>query len=137
MPVELLLTSALLLAQMGRTLPTQTGPMRNTFVVAAETVVDNASHVDLRANTATSDAQMQQLKASRDTLAGMAEDDREKDAAALINDMVFAISACHLQATNGADTTTCKAQFLRARARVMEAIRKHKNGDAWVDGPPA
>jgi hypothetical protein len=133
----ILLASALLLVQEARTLPTTHAPLRNTFVVAAETVIDDANKIDLKATDPTSDALIQQLREAKDRLAGMAQDDREKDIANTANDMVFAATACHLQATNGADTTTCQTQFARARSRVMEAINKHKAGGTWVDGPPA
>ena len=111
-------------------------PLRNTFVTAAETVIDNASRVDLRADLTVSDAQMKQVDSAKATLNGMVEDDREKDAAAVVNDMVFQLSACRLQATNGAGTDACKVQFDRARLRAMDAIHKHKSGDVWADGAP-
>ena len=117
--------------------PAANAPLRNTFVTAAETVIDNASRVDLKADLTISDAQMKQVDSAKESLSKMAEDDREKDAAAVVNDMVFQLSACRLQATNGAGTDACKAQFDRARLRAMEAIRKHKSGDSWVDGAPA
>ena len=117
--------------------PGHSAPLRNTFVTAAETVIDNASRVDLGANLAVSDAQMKQVDSAKETLTRMIEDDREKDAAAVVSDMVFQLSACRLQATNGGNTDSCKAQFERARLRAMEAIRKHKNGAAWEDGAPA
>ena len=133
-----LLVSTLLFAQpLQSTLPTQTGPLRNTFVVAAETVIDDAGKIDLKASDTVSDSLIQQLRTAQSTLVSMAQDDREKDVASISSDMVFAATACHLQATNGADTTNCQAQFARARTRVMEAIHKHKSGDTWQDGPPA
>ena len=117
-------------------MPSHNAPLRNTFLVAAETVIDNASRVDLKADLTVSNAQMKQVDSAKATLNNMIEDDGEKEAAAAVNDMVFQISACRLQATNGASTDACKSQFERARLRAMEAIRKHKNGDTWVDGAP-
>jgi len=111
--------------------------MRNTFVVAAETVIDNASRVDLKADLTVSDAQMKQVDIAKSTLKAMVEDDREKEVALTVTDMVSQLSACRLQATNGASTDACKAQFERARLRAMEAIRKHKIGDTWANGAPA
>lgn len=134
MYLTLVLTS--LLAFAPQRSPSANTPLRNTFVTAAETVIDNASRVDLKADLTVSDAQMKQVDSAKETLNKMVEDDREKDAAAVVNDMVFQLSACRLQATNGADTISCKAQFERARSRAMEAIRKHKSGDTWVDGAP-
>ena len=111
--------------------------MRNTFVVATETVIDSASAVDIKAADAQFNGQMQQLKQARETLARMANDDREKEIAAAANDLVFMVSACHIQAKGGASTSGCEEQFARARARLMEAIGRHKDGANWVDGAPA
>lgn len=133
MTIKLLFASSLFLLQ---TLPTTTGPVRNTFAVAAETVLDNASAVDIAADEAHYNAQFQQLKISKDNLAGMANDDREKDIASEANNLVFLVSACHLQAKDGASTDKCHAQLDRARNRMMEAIAKHKSPGGWVDGPP-
>jgi hypothetical protein len=119
------------------TLPTRTDALRNTFVVGTETVIDNAASIDLKADDAHFDAQMQQLKLSRDTLSAMAGEDREKDIAAAASNMIFIIAACHIQAKSGSDTTQCEAQSSRTRHRMMESINKHKNGGTWVDGPPA
>ena len=118
------------------TLPTQTGPLRNTFVVAAETVIDNASAVDLKAEQPVFDAQMQQLKAAKDNLSRMADDDREREAASAADDLIFSIAACHIQAKDGASTDRCQAQITQATNRAMEALHKHKSNGAWVDGPP-
>ncbi len=138
MTITLALTAMLALFSAGSQVPQGTHtPMRNTFVVAAETVIDNASRVDLKADLAVSDAQMKQVDTARATLKAMVEDDREKEVAVTITDMVSQLSACRLQATNGVSTDACKAQFERARLRAMEAIGKHKSGDTWTDGPPA
>jgi hypothetical protein len=139
MHARILLTSTLwLLFQAAPpTLPTVTGPIRNTFAVAVETVIDNASAVDVKADEIRFNAQFQQLKASKDNLAGMAYDDREKDIAARANDMLFQISACHIQAKDGASTTQCESQIAHAQSSMMEAIGKHKTGRAWTDGPPS
>jgi len=134
MTTKLLLTSIFFLFQ---TVPTTTGPIRNTFAVAAETVLDNASSIDVTADETHFTAQFQQLKISKDTLAGMANDDREKDIASEANNLVFLVSACHIQAKDGAGTGKCQSQLDRARNRIMEAIAKHKSSGAWVDGPPA
>ena len=130
-------SAILILLLAPQTLPTSTAPLRNTFVVAAETVIDDASAVDLKAELVVSDAQMRQVDAAKTTLNRMVEDDREKTAAAAVNDMVFQLSACRLQATNGANTDACSAQFERTRKRAMEAIDKHKSGGTWADGAPA
>jgi hypothetical protein len=119
-----------------QSLPTQTGPIRNTFAVAVETVIDNATAVDIKAEDPTFNVQFQQLKSSRDNLNNMAYDDREKDIANAASNMVFLITACHIQAKDGADISKCLSQFLNARNRLMESIDKHKTSGGWIDGPP-
>ena len=128
---------ALLLAPPQSTLPTSTGPLRNTFVVAAETVIDSASGIDIKGDDVHFNAQMQQLKSAKDNLKSMAEDDRERDAAAAMDDLLFAVAACHIQAKDGASTDRCQAQIDSSRIRAMEALRVHKSNGAWVAGPPA
>jgi hypothetical protein len=138
MTAKLLLASALsLLLLPPQTLPTTTGPIRNTFAVAVETVIDNATAVDIAADETHFNAQYQQLKTSNDNLASLAYDDREKDIASEAKNLVFLVSACHLQAKDGASTDKCQAQLTRAGNRIMEAIAKHKSSGAWTDGPPA
>lgn len=118
-------------------LPTATGPLRNTFVTAAETVIDNASGIDIKGDDAHFNPQMQQLRAAKDNLKGMAEDDRERDAAVAADDLIFAVAACHIQAKDGASTDRCQAQIDGARTRAMEALRVHKSNGVWAAGPPS
>ena len=118
------------------TLPTSTAPLRNTFVVAAETVIDNASAVDIKADDVHFAGQMQQLRSAKDNLKSMADDDRERDAASAADDLIFAVAACHIQAKDGASTDRCQTQIANARTRAMEALRMHKSNGQWVAGPP-
>ena len=133
-PGILLLSSLALLFQ---SLPVPSGPLRNTFVVATETVVDNAGTIDLRANETAYNGQLHQLKVSRDTLEALAEDTREKDIADSANNLIFLVTACRIQAKTGTPTEHCNTQLSNARTRIMSAINRHKTGNAWVDGPPA
>jgi hypothetical protein len=133
---KILLASTLFLLAQSQ-FPTVSGPIRNTFAVAAETVIDNASAVDVKADEPHFSAQFAQLKTSKDNLAGMATDEREKDIAARASDMVFLVSACHIQAKDGASTDQCQSQLSRARTHIMEAISRHKTAGAWTDGPPS
>lgn len=137
MNLGVMFAAGLLMFMPQTNLPTQTMSLRNTFVVATETVIDNANAVDVNADDVRFDAQMQELKTSKENLARMASDDRERDVVATTNDLLFIISACHLQYKNGAKTGECAGQIGRARDHVMSAINKHKSGGAWVDGPPA
>ena len=78
MTITLALTAILALFPAGSQIPQGAHtPMRNTFVVAAETVIDNASRVDLKADLTVSDAQMKQVDIAKSTLKAMVEDDRE------------------------------------------------------------
>jgi hypothetical protein len=139
MNTGILLSSALLLLFQAApsTLPTETGPLRNTFAVAVETVIDNASAVDLQAEDPRFNGQLQQLKSAKDNLARIAFSDKEKEIADSANNMVFLVSACRIQAKNGTNTTQCASQFASAQTRMMVAIDKHKSGASWVDGPPS
>jgi len=119
------------------TLPTQTTPVRNTFVVAAETVIDNASSVDIKADETQFAGQMAQVKTSRDNLDRMADDEREHEVVSATGDLIFAVQACHIQAKNNTDTGKCQAQVEQARIRAMEALKMHKSGGNWVAGPPS
>jgi hypothetical protein len=121
-------------AQIG---PQPQTPLRDAIIVATETVIDDASAVDIKADDAHFAGQMTSLKEAQANLATMAEDDREKDIALAMKDMIFQIASCHIQSTDGAPTTKCEAQVNDARNRAMETIDKHKTGNSWVDGPPA
>lgn len=140
MTLGILSTSAFLLL-----LPIQQGPpsanppvpMRQTFVTAAQTVIDDASAVDIKADESHFTGPMQELNSAENILTNMAEDDREKDIAAEMKDLIFQISSCHIQAIDGADTTRCEAQIASARNRAMDSLHRHKEGGTWVDGPPA
>lgn len=125
----LLLTSALLLTQY----PSLGGttPIRTTFVVATETVLDNASAVDIRAGDDAYESQLRTLRQSKDRLTGMAEGQQEHDVADDLNNLVFLINACRIQAKSGADTAKCTAQFTTAEIRIMDAIGAHKTNGAW------
>jgi hypothetical protein len=137
----LVATSALSLlaapAQQGPPSANPTYPLRETFVTAAETVIDDALAVDIKADQAHFSGPMQSLKTAEDNLINMAEDDREKNIAESMKDLAFQISSCHIQSLDGADTSRCEAQVAGARNRVLETLNKHKQGGAWVDGPPA
>ncbi|HEY4356638.1 MAG TPA: hypothetical protein VGN16_12885 [Acidobacteriaceae bacterium] len=131
------LIAALLLALPSQyNLPTKTQKLRNTFVTAAETVIDDAGMIDVKADDASFAPQLQSLKTAKDNLKNLAESDREQEIASEASDLVFAVSACHLQAKDGTPTDACQAQVGRARVRMMENINKHKINGAWVDGPP-
>ena len=112
------------------------GPLRNSFASAAESVIDTADAVEIQAPEVRYAPEMQQLHATYDRLKSLAEDDRETNVARALNDLLFAISACHLQATGGGPTDKCEAQVQRARIRSMEAMDKHRTAGGWVDGPP-
>ncbi len=138
MTLQTLFASALILAFQAAPpqLPTDTGPLRNTFVVGAQTVIDNASAIDLKAEDNIFAAQLQQLTSSKNILVTLADNPRERDIADDATNMVFLINACHIQAKTG-DASKCEAQLTRARSRIMDAINRHKTPTGWADGPPA
>jgi hypothetical protein len=111
--------------------------MRETFIAAAETVIDDASAVDIKLDDAHFAGQFQQLKEVQANLSSMADDDREHTIADTMKDLVFQISSCHIQSKDGAPTDKCIAQITNARTEAMTALNKHKDGNTWVDGPPA
>ena len=80
---------------------------------------------------------MQTLKAASANLTQMAQSDDEREVVSDFNDLTFAISTCHITAKGGAATTQCEAQIDQARTRTMQDLKQHKNGAAWVDGPPS
>ena len=118
-------------------MPTHKVTLRNTFVVAAETVIDDADHTDIKASDAQFDPQMQQLKAAQATLVQMVAEDGEREVVDETKNLLYAISACHIQAKTAPDTSKCEVTISHARTGAMEALNKHKSGGSWVDGPPA
>lgn len=139
MTIELLLASSLLFLPQPAQSPTQPHkiPLRNTFVVATESVIDDADSIDIKAGDVQFDAQMQQLKSAKSNLEHMVAEDGERDVIDAANNLIFAIAACHIQVKSGASTSQCEAIVSRARTGAMEAIDKHKSGGTWMDGPPA
>ena len=112
-------------------------PLRQTFVTAAQVVIDDAQGVDIKADNDHFNGQMQTLKQASDNLTAMADEDREKDIAAAMKDVIFQISSCHIQSIDGTPTDKCEAQVKRSEGRAMELLNRHKEGAGWVDGPPA
>jgi len=112
-------------------------PLRNTFVVAAESVIDQADNINIKSSDDQYEPQMKQLKAAQATLTRMIDEDGEHEVVDATNNLIFAISACHIQAKGNAGTTQCEPIISRARTGAMEAIDKHKSAGAWLDGPPA
>lgn len=140
MNIGVLSATALLLltpAQEGPPSLNPTYPLRATFVTAAETVIDDADAVDLKADEAHFSGQIQQVNEAETNLTNMAGDDRETDIAAAMKDLIFQVNSCHIQAIDGTDTSKCEAQLKSARDRAMESLNRHKVNGAWVKGPPA
>ena len=110
---------------------------RNTFATAVESVVDTLSAVDITASPTDYGEAMKSAQAARTNLNAMATEEGEHDVVSSVNDLYFAISACHIQATDHSDTTTCRAQIDHARTRVMTVLGRHKANGSWIDGPPS
>ena len=112
-------------------------PLSNTFISAAEMVLDDAGKVEIKAPDDRFESEMRDLKSAKDNLDHMAYEDREHRIVSAASELVFAISACHIQAKDGADTAKCESQIENARNRAMYVLGKHKSGTSWIDGPPA
>lgn len=112
-------------------------PPRQTFVAAAQVVLDNAAAVDVKADNDHFTNSMQQLRQSSSNLTNMAADDGEKSIASTMNDIIFQISSCHIQAIDGTPTDKCEAQIKSAEKQAMTTLNSHKEGSSWVQGPPA
>ena len=132
---HLLASSLLFLPQYP--IPTHHPTLRNTFVVAAETVIDDADHTDIKAPDAQFDPQMKQLKTVQTTLDQMVAEQGEREVVDETKNLIYAIAACHIQAKTAPDTSKCERTISHARSSAMEALNKHKVDGAWVDGPPA
>ena len=133
------ITAALfiLAAQYGPPPVSKIPPPRQTFVAAAQAVLDNAAAVDLKGDADHFTTQMQQLKQSSDNLKSMAADDGEEDIATSMKDIMFQISSCHIQAIDGTPTDKCEAQIKTAERQAMTVLNRHKDNGSWVEGPPA
>lgn len=112
-------------------------PPRQTFVAAAQVVLDNAGAVDVKSDNDHFNGAMQQLKQSSDNLTSMAADEGEKNIAATMKDIIFQISSCHIQSIDGTSTDKCEAQIKSAEKQAMTTLNRHKEAGSWVDGPPA
>lgn len=112
-------------------------PPRQTFVAAAQAVLDNASAVDVKSDNDHFNSAMQQLRQSNENLNAMAADEGEKNIATTMKDIIFQISSCHIQAIDGTSTEKCEAQIRTAEKQAMTTLNRHKEGGSWVDGPPA
>jgi hypothetical protein len=112
-------------------------PPRQTFISAAQVVLDNAAAIDVKSDNDHFNVAMQQLKHSNENLNAMAADDGEKDIAATMKDIIFQISSCHIQSIDGTPTDKCEAQIKSAEKQAMTTLNRHKEGSSWAEGPPA
>lgn len=111
-------------------------PLSQTFISAAQVVIDDAQAIDIHTDNEHFAGAMQTLREANDNLAAMAQNDREKDIASEMKDMIFQISSCHIQAIDNTPTDKCEAQIKSAENRAMELINRHKENGAWTDGAP-
>jgi hypothetical protein len=135
--VSALLAIAAAPAQQGPPAVNPEPPLSQTFISAAQVVIDDAAAVDVKADNDHIAGPMQQLKSASGNLTNMASSQREKDVAASMNDIVFQISSCHIQSIDGTSTDRCEAQIRTAEREAMSTIDRHKDNGAWVEGPPA
>ncbi len=112
-------------------------PPRETFISAAEVVLDNAAAIDVKADNDHFNGAMQQLRQSNENLKAMAADEGEESIATTMKDIIFQISSCHIQAIDGTPTDRCEAQIKSAERQAMTTLKRHKEGSSWAEGPPA
>jgi hypothetical protein len=112
-------------------------PLSQTFISAAQVVIDDAEAIDIHADNDHFAGPMQTLRQASDNLGAMASNDHEKDIASEMKNMIFQISSCHIQAADGTPTGKCEAQIKAAETRAMEVINRHKENGAWADSAPA
>lgn len=124
-------------AQQGPPPVNKVPPPRQTFVAAAQVVLDNADAVNLKASNDDFAGQMKQLKQSSDNLNNMAADEGEQNIAASMKDIMFQISSCHIQAIDNTPIDKCQAQIKAAEKQAMTVLNRHKDNGSWVEGPPA
>jgi len=116
----------------------QHGLLRNAFRTATESVVDNALTIDPAAPDTQFAPAMTQLKQSQLNLAQMAADDRENEIASETKNLLFTVSACHIQAkADPSKVAVCQPQIDHAAHEVELLINRHKANGSWQDGPPA
>jgi len=126
----------LLLTQLPQNMPVDNMPLRNSFVSAAETVVDDSAAVDVSAEDSAYNLRFGKFQADRAYMDRLAQDDREHGIVTSTKDLEFLINACRLQTRNGVPPDKCLTQLANARTRIMVELNHHKSGDAWLDGPP-
>jgi hypothetical protein len=112
-------------------------PLSNTFISAAQVVLDDASAVEIKGPDDRFDGEMKTLRTAEDNLHAMAYEPREHSVVDAANQLIFAIAACHIQAKDNTPTDKCEAQVDRARNRAMTTLGRHKTGATWTDGPPS
>jgi len=132
-----LLASTLLFLAPQYPMPTHNPTLRNTFVIAAETVIDDADATAIKAPDAQFDPQMQQLKAAQANLKQMVAEQGEQEVVDETSNLIYAVAACHIQAKTAPDTSKCELTIAHARTSAMEALHKHKASGSWVDGDPS
>jgi hypothetical protein len=109
----------------------------NTFLIASETVLDNALAVDIAADDDHFDPEMKQLKTSRDNLKSMASNAQEDEIVTDSDNLIFLISSCHIQARDPSRVAPCQSQIGTSIHRLMTKLNHHKSNGAWVSGSPS
>ncbi len=111
-------------------------PLSQSFISAAQVVIDDAQSIDIHVDNDHFAGPMQTLREASDNLAAMAQNDHEKEIASEMKNMIFQISSCHIQAIDGTATNKCEAQIKSAENRAMEVINRHKDNGVWIEGEP-
>lgn len=111
-------------------------PLRNAFVTATESVLDQAEGLDLNADAAAFGPGLANLKTAEQNLEAMASDDEELAVITQLKSLMFTLSSCRIQAIDGADISHCLLSMRRASKQTMLLIHKHKDNGGWADGDP-
>jgi hypothetical protein len=115
---------------------TRAVPLSQSFVSAAQVVIDDAESIDVHVDNDHFSGLMLTLREASDNLAAMAQNDHEQEIASEMKNIIFQISSCHIQAIDGTPTAQCEAQIKSAENRAMEVINRHKEKGVWMEGEP-
>jgi hypothetical protein len=131
--------SATLLLLLQSTMPGgQHGLLRNAFRTATESVVDSALAIDPAASDTQYAPMMTQLKQTQTNLTEMAADEREREIVDETKNLIFTVSACHIQAGgDAAKAAGCRPRVEHAAHEVEVLLNRHKANGSWQDGAPA
>lgn len=112
-------------------------PVSKEFLLAAETVVDDADAVDETASNSIYSSQMQEARSAYGALGRLATTDVERQIVAESGQLLFVTDTCHIEAQNlSSHFSQCLADGMSHRTTIMVLLSRHKIKGSWLDGPP-